>query len=37
MVDGAAAGAALFLAWSIYGWGSVRRIPRENRREQVAA
>jgi hypothetical protein len=39
MVDGtgAAAGAALLVAWAIYGWGSVRRVPGENRSEQVAA
>ena len=39
MVDGlgAAAGAALLVAWAIYGWGSVRRIPGENRGEQAAA
>jgi hypothetical protein len=39
MVDGAgaAAGAALLVAWAIYGWGSVRRIPGESRREQIRA
>jgi hypothetical protein len=39
MVDGAgaAAGGALLVAWSIYGWGSVRRVPGENRREQVSS
>ena len=39
MVDGlgAVAGAALLVAWATYGWGSVRRVPGENRREQVAA
>jgi hypothetical protein len=39
MVDGAgaAAGGALLVAWAVYGWGSVRRIPGESRREQVAA
>jgi hypothetical protein len=39
MVDGAgaAAGGALLVVWALYGWGSVRRIPGESRREQVAA
>jgi hypothetical protein len=39
MMDGlgAAAGGALLVAWATYGWGSVRRIPGESRREQVAA
>jgi hypothetical protein len=39
MVDGtgAAAGGALLVAWAIYGWGSVRRIPGENRGEEVSA
>ena len=39
MVDGcgAAAGAALLVAWAVYGWASVRRIPGETRREQVSA
>lgn len=39
MVDGlgALAGGALLVAWAIYGWGSVRRVPGENRSEQVAA
>jgi hypothetical protein len=38
MVDGAgsAAGGALLVVWSLYGWGSVRRIPGE-RREQARA
>lgn len=38
MVDGAgaAAGGALLVVWSLYGWGSVRRVPGE-RREQVSA
>jgi hypothetical protein len=34
---GAAAGGALLVAWTKYGWGSVRRIPGDNRREDVAA
>jgi len=39
MVDGAGAtaGAALLVAWALYGWGSVRRVPGDNRREQVSA
>jgi hypothetical protein len=39
MVDGAGAlaGGALLVAWSVYGWGSVRRIPGETRTEEVAA
>jgi hypothetical protein len=39
MVDGVGAllGAALLVAWSAYGWGSVRRIPGENRAETVSA
>ena len=39
MVDGLGAllGGALLVAWSVYGWGSVRRIPGENRSEQVSA
>jgi hypothetical protein len=39
MVDGlgALAGGALLVVWARYGWGSVRRIPGENRGEQVAA
>ncbi len=39
MVDGAgaAAGGALLVAWALYGWGSVRRVPGENRGEQVSA
>jgi hypothetical protein len=38
MVDGlgALAGGALLVAWARYGWGSVRRVPGENRSEQVA-
>jgi hypothetical protein len=31
------AGGALLVLWARYGWGSVRRLPGENRREQVAA
>jgi hypothetical protein len=34
---GAAAGGALLVAWAVYGWGSVRRVPGENRSEDVAA
>jgi hypothetical protein len=39
MVDGAgaAAGAALLVAWAIYGWGSVRRVPGESRSEEAFA
>jgi hypothetical protein len=39
MVDGggALAGAALLVAWAVYGWGSVRRIPGEHDAEEVAA
>jgi hypothetical protein len=39
MVDGAGAtaGAALLVAWALYGWGSVRRVPGQNRGEQVSA
>ena len=39
MVDGlgAVAGGALLVVWSRYGWGSVRRVPGENRREEVSA
>jgi hypothetical protein len=39
MVDGAGAtaGGALLVAWAIYGWGSVRRIPGESRAEEVSA
>jgi hypothetical protein len=39
MVDGAgsAFGGALLVVWSLYGWGSERRIPGEARREQVSA
>jgi hypothetical protein len=32
---GAAAGAALLVCWGRYGWGSVRRIPGENRYEDA--
>jgi hypothetical protein len=32
---GALAGAALLVAWTMKGWGSVRRIPGENRYEQT--
>ena len=34
---GAAAGAALLVLWARYGWGSVRRIPGENRYEDTEA
>lgn len=34
---GALAGGALLVMWARYGWGSVRRVPGENRSEQVAA
>src|SRR5919198_2884114 len=39
MVDGAGAvaGGALLVVWSLYGWGSVRRVPGENRGEEVSA
>jgi len=39
MVDalGSALGGALLVVWSVRGWGSVRRIPGENRREQTRA
>jgi len=39
MVDGLGAlgGGALLVVWARYGWGSVRRVPGENRREQVSA
>jgi hypothetical protein len=32
---GAIAGGLLLVAWTRYGWGSVRRVPGENRREAV--
>jgi hypothetical protein len=34
---GAVVGAVLLVAWAVYGWGSVRRVPGENRSEEVAA
>jgi hypothetical protein len=34
---GAFAGAGLLVAWAVYGWGSVRRIPGENRAEDTNA
>ena len=34
---GALAGGALLVAWAKYGWGSVRRVPGENRYEDVSA
>jgi hypothetical protein len=34
---GALCGAALLVAWARYGWGSVRRIPGENRYEDTEA
>ena len=33
---GSLAGAAMLVAWSVYGWGSVRRIPGTNRAEDVS-
>lgn len=35
--SGAALGAALLVAWAVWGWGSVRRIPGTNEREDVDA
>ncbi len=34
---GSACGAALLVLWARYGWGSVRRIPGENRYEATEA
>jgi uncharacterized membrane protein YjdF len=34
---GSAAGALLLVCWARYGWGSVRRIPGENRFEETEA
>jgi hypothetical protein len=34
---GALVGGALLVAWARYGWGSVRRVPGENRYEDVSA
>ena len=34
---GAATGGLLLVAWTRYGWGSVRRVPGENRGEDVSA
>jgi hypothetical protein len=34
---GAAAGGLLLVAWTKYGWGSVRRVPGTNRAEDVDA
>lgn len=34
---GAVAGGALLVAWTLFGWASVRRIPGENRREEQRA
>jgi hypothetical protein len=34
---GALAGGALMVAWAVKGWGSVRRVPGENRYEDVDA
>src|ERR671931_722598 len=31
---GEVAGGALLVAWALYGWGSVRRVPGQNRAEQ---
>jgi len=35
--DLAVVGGTLLVAWAVYGWGSVRRVPGENRSEEVAA
>jgi hypothetical protein len=35
--SGSAVGAALFVCWGRFGWGSVRRIPGENRYEDTDA
>lgn len=35
--SGSLAGGGLMVLWSKRGWGSVRRIPGENRREDVSA
>lgn len=35
--SGAFVGAALLVLWAVYGWGSVRRIPGENRAEDTNA
>jgi len=35
--SGSLAGGALMVLWSTRGWGSVRRIPGENRREETIA
>ena len=35
--SGALVGGALLVVWTVYGWGSVRRIPGENRAEQQRA
>lgn len=35
--SGSVLGAALLVVWTVYGWGSVRRIPGENRFEQASA
>ena len=39
MVDGlgAVGGGALLVVWARYGWGSVRRVPGDNRSEQAIA
>jgi uncharacterized membrane protein YjdF len=34
---GAAVGAALLVAWSEWGWGSVKRLPGVNTREETSA
>jgi hypothetical protein len=34
---GAVAGGLLLVAWTKYGWGSVRRIPGHNRGEDTQA
>jgi uncharacterized membrane protein YjdF len=35
--SGALIGGALLVVWTVYGWGSVRRIPGENRAEDPEA
>lgn len=34
---GSIAGGLLLVAWTKYGWGSVRRVPGENRAEDIDA
>jgi uncharacterized membrane protein YjdF len=33
--SGSALGGVLLVVWTLYGWGSVRRVPGENRGEQT--